>query len=195
MIDKNKVRDFFDSLANQWDEGTNINEEIKDKIFANAKIEKGNCVLDVACGTGVLIPHYFDAGVSFVTAIDLSPEMVRIASEKYHSEKTKFICGDATVHRFTKKYDNVVIYNAFPHFGDPDKLIANLSSCLKQGGYFTIAHSMSREKINMHHENIDTDLFVDLPTIDELSIMVGKHLRVTTTVSDEKMYQIVAEKC
>ena len=195
MIDKNKVKDFFNALAKHWDEDTIIDDKIIDVIFTNARIEKGNCVLDVACGTGVLIPYYFDAGVSFVTAIDLSPEMVRIASEKYHSEKTKFICGDATIHRFTKKYDNVVIYNAFPHFGDPYKLIANLSSCLKQGGYFTIAHSMSREKINMHHENIDTDLFVDLPTIDELSIMVGKHLRVTTTVSDEKMYQIVAEKC
>lgn len=194
MVDKNKVKDFFDALAEKWDEGMIIDNKIIETIFTNARIEKGNCVLDVACGTGVLIPYYFDAGVSFVTAIDLSPEMVRIAKDKYRSEKTEFICDDATAHRFVKMYDNAVIYNAFPHFGDPDKLISNLASCLKPGGHLTIAHSMSREKINNHHGNIDSDLFVDLLPIDELAIMVNKYLRVTTTVSDDKMYQIVAEK-
>lgn len=43
-------------------------------------------VLDVACGTGVLIPDYLERGAAQVTAIDIAPEMVRIAREKFPQE-------------------------------------------------------------------------------------------------------------
>lgn len=194
MIDIDKVKSFFDSIAEQWDDGMIIDDGIVGLIMENAGIKKGSRVLDVACGTGVLVPYYLERGVSEVTAIDLSPEMIRIAKDKFDGYNIEFICDDAAIHNFEKTYDNAVIYNAFPHFADPEKLIINLSSCLEPGGKLTIAHGMSRERINSHHGSIDNSLFVDLLSIDELSVMVGKHLRITTAVSNEKMYQIVAEK-
>lgn len=194
MIDKNKVKSFFDSLAGHWDDGMIIDDGIVGLIMENAGIKKGNKVLDVACGTGVLIPFYFGRGVTEITAIDLSPEMIRIAKDKFDGYNIEFICDDAVIHNFENTYDNIVVYNAFPHFADPEKLIENLSSCLKPGGSLTIAHGMSREKINSHHGNIDSGLFVDLLPVDELSVIVGNYLHVTTAVSNEKMYQVVGKK-
>ncbi|MCR5456894.1 MAG: methyltransferase domain-containing protein [Clostridiales bacterium] len=195
MVDTNEVKSFFDSLAGHWDDNMVINEKTIDLILKNAGIKSNGKVLDVACGTGVLIPYYLDRGVSSVTAIDISLKMIEIAGNKFKSKNVVFICDDAVNHTFDTEFDNIVVYNAFPHFGNPDGLIYNLSSCLKSGGRLTIAHSMSRDKINEHHGNISKNLFVDLMTIDELSDLVGRYLRVTITVSDENMYQIVAEKC
>lgn len=195
MVDTNEVKTFFDSLADHWDDNMVINEKTMDLILSNAGIKSNVKVLDVACGTGVLIPYYFDRGAETVTAIDISSEMIKIAEGKFKSMNVEFICDDAVKHTFDTQFDNIVVYNAFPHFGNPEGLISNLSSCLKNGGKLTIAHGMSRDRINAHHCNISKNLFVDLITIDELSDLVGRYLRVTITVSDENMYQIVAEKC
>ena len=58
------------------------NEAVIGQILDNAGIRPGVSVLDVACGTGVLIPDYLKRGAAQITAIDIAPEMVRIAREK-----------------------------------------------------------------------------------------------------------------
>ena len=60
MIDKEEVIAFFDRLAPGWDAGLVRNEEIIKQILDNAEISAGKSVLDVACGTGVLVPYYLN---------------------------------------------------------------------------------------------------------------------------------------
>ena len=78
MWDKN-VREFFDARAALWDEKMVINEEVIRIILDKAGVEKGKDILDVACGTGVMIPFYLQRDVSSIDGIDISPEMVKIA--------------------------------------------------------------------------------------------------------------------
>ena len=73
---------FFDQLAPNWDAGMIRSDEIISTILENAGVTHGKDVLDVACGTGVLFPDYLARQVGSVTAIDISPEMVRIAAGK-----------------------------------------------------------------------------------------------------------------
>ena len=79
---KQDIISFFDKYAPFWDEGQVRNEEVIEKILNNSGIEKGVSVLDVACGTGVLFPDYIKRGAA-VTAVDISPEMVKIAKKKF----------------------------------------------------------------------------------------------------------------
>ena len=51
-------------------------------ILDNACVGAGSRVLDVACGTGVLTPDYLARDVASVTAVDISPEMIRRARDK-----------------------------------------------------------------------------------------------------------------
>ncbi len=194
MIERKEVIAFFDRLAPDWDAELIRSDEIIGTILDNAEVGAGKDILDVACGTGVLIGDYLARGVSSVTAIDISPEMARIAREKFPQEKVTVLCGDVEESCFGRLFDCVVVYNAFPHFPEPERLIARLASLLKPGGTLTVAHGMSREKIDAHHRGPASHVSNGLMSAEALSAIFSKHLRVTAVISDDRMYQVVGRK-
>jgi len=191
-MNKQDVIDFFDRLASQWDADMIRDDSIIATILDNAGVVPGVDVLDVACGTGVLFPDYLSRHVASLTAIDISPEMARIAQSKFPG--VKVICGDVENAEFGKTFDCIVVYNAFPHFPEPERLIATLSGLLKPGGKLTVAHGMSRAAIDHHHEGSASSVSMGLMHEDALAAIFAKHLTVTTKISDHHMYQITGQK-
>ena len=194
MIETNEVIAFFDRLAPGWDVEMIRNDEIINTILDNAGVTAGKDVLDVACGTGVLIPDYLRRDVASVTAIDISPRMAEIAQGKFPQEEVTILCGDVETADFGKQFDCIVVYNAFPHFPDPERLIARLSSLLKTGGTLTVAHGMSREKIDAHHHGAASHVSNGLMSAEDLAAIFEKYLLVGTVLSDDRMYQVVGKK-
>ena len=191
MMDRQKIIDFFDSESSNWDENSNLNSDIIKIIFDGAKIIADVTVLDVACGTGVLIPEYLARGVKHITAIDFSSGMIEKAKEKFSShDNVDFICSDALEYDFDRKFDRIVIYDAFPHFINPEMLIKRLSSLLNDGGILTVAHGASREKIQKFHDLHASEVSSPLPSSDELANIFSKYLDVIVNISDDKMYQV-----
>lgn len=191
-MNKQDVIAFFDRLAPGWDADMIRSDAIIGKILDGADVTAGKDVLDVACGTGVLFPDYLQRQVGSLTAIDISPEMAKIAGEKYPGQVT-VLCGDVETAHFHRKFDCILVYNAFPHFPDPEKLIATLAGLLKPGGTLTVAHGMSRAAIDRHHEGSASKVSVGLMHEDALAAIFEKHLRVTVKLSDEKMYQVTGQ--
>ena len=194
MIDSREVIAFFDRLAPDWDAEMIRSDEIIRIILDNAGVCAGKSVLDVACGTGVLIGDYLARGAASVTAIDISPKMARIAREKFPGENVTILCGDVERASFDSLFDCIVVYNAFPHFPDPERLIARLASLLGPGGTLTVAHGMSREKIDAHHHGAASRVSNGLMPAEELSAIFAAHLTVTAVISDDRMYQVVGKK-
>lgn len=194
MIKKQNIIDFFDRCAPSWDDEMIKSDEIINIILDNAEISSGKTVLDVACGTGVLVDYYLERDVRSVTGIDISPEMTERAKVKFSDKRVSFFCCDAEEFDGGKKYDAIMIYNAFPHFPEPEKLLAHLSSLLSDGGTLTVAHGMSREVIDAHHHGAAKDVSVGLMEADKLAGMFEKHLAVTVNISDDRMYQVVGKK-
>ena len=194
MIDSREVIAFFDRLAPDWDAEMIRSDEIIAAILDKAEVSAGKDVLDVATGTGVLIGDYLARGVASVTGIDISPNMARIAQGKYPQENVKILCGDVERTDFDRLFDCIVVYNAFPHFPDPARLIAHLASLLRPGGTLTVAHGMSREKIDAHHHGAASRVSNGLMPAEELSEIFAAHLTVTAVISDDRMYQVVGKK-
>ena len=194
MIDPKEVQQFFDRLAPGWDADMVRNDALIRLILDGAGVCPGKSILDVACGTGVLIPDYLERGASSVTAVDLSPEMVKIAREKFPQENVSVLCGDASDTDFGRSFDCIVIYNAFPHFADPEKLISHLAGFLNPGGTLTVAHGASRETIDAHHGGSARRVSNGLMTAEELAALFGKYLTVSVVISDDKMYQVTGVK-
>ena len=186
---KKDVIEFFDRMAPQWDADMIRHDDIIDTILGNAGVKPGVRVLDVACGTGVLIPDYLARGVESVTGVDISPEMVRIAREKFHQENVRFLCADVETAPLGE-YDVIMVYNAFPHFPEPEELIKSLVGHLAIGGTLTIAHGMSREQIDGHHAGPASRVSVGLMSEHALAGMMRKYLDVTVKISNDRMYQV-----
>ncbi len=185
---------FFDHHAQNWDAEIIRNDDIINMILDYAEVGEGKDVLDVACGTGVLIPDYLDRNVAAVTAIDISPEMVKAAKSKFLQENVQIVCGDAEAFEFERKFDCIVVYNAFPHFPEPEHLIEVLASHLKPGGVLTVAHGMSREEIDRHHSGIASKVSNGLMSENELADIFKNHLQVTVKISNENMYIVAGRK-
>ena len=194
MIETKEVIAFFDRLAPGWDAEMIRNDEIINTILDNAGVTVGKDVLDVACGTGVLILDYLKRGVSSVTGIDISPKMAAIAKEKFSQEQVTLLCGDVETTDFGRLFDCIVVYNAFPHFPDPERLIARLASLLKPGGTLTVAHGMSREKIDAHHHGAASHVSNGLMSAEDLAAIFEKYLLVGTVLSNDRMYQVVGKR-
>lgn len=182
---------FFDKYAPQWDSDMIRDDKIIAIILDNANVHSGSRVLDVACGTGVLIPDYLARNVASATAVDISPEMVKIAQEKFQQSNVHIICADIEAVELKKKFDSIVIYNAFPHFPDPENLIRTLASLLEPGGALTVAHGMSREQIDQRHQGSASKVSIGLMHEDDLANLFEKYLKVTVKISDERMFQVV----
>ena len=192
-MNQQDVIQFFDRLAPQWDADMIRSDAIIASILDTAGVTAGKDILDVACGTGVLFPDYLSRNVASVTAVDISPEMAKIAAQKFPGQ-VEVICGDVQTVDFEKQFDCIVIYNAFPHFPDPAGLIATLSSMLKPGGTLTVAHGMSRAAIDHHHEGSASKVSVGLMHEDALADLFSAHLTVTAKISNDHMYQVTGQK-
>ena len=185
-MEQQEVIRFFDRCAPFWDADMVRKEAVIAAILDNADIRAGIDVLDVACGTGVLFPDYLKRGVASLTAIDISPEMVKLARGKF--PQVTVLCGDVEQTDFDKCFDVVVIYNAFPHFPEPARLIEHLSKWVKPGGRLTVAHGMSREKIDAHHSGAAHKVSMGLMHQDALAALMGRFVTVDTVISDEEKY-------
>ncbi len=191
-MNKQDVIAFFDRLAPQWDADMIRHDDIIGKILDMGQVRGGCDVLDVACGTGVLFPDYLQRGVASLTAVDISPEMVKIARSKF--PQVEVFCGDVQDVDFGRQFDCIMVYNAFPHFPEPEKLIERLSALLKSGGTLTVAHGMSRAEIDHHHEGAASKVSVGLMHEEELAKIFAKHLTVTDIISDARMYAVCGKK-
>ena len=193
MIEKADIIEFFDRCAPSWDAELIRSDRKINIILDNAGVKEGSRVLDVACGTGVLMPDYLSRGAE-VTGIDISPEMIKLAEQKYAGTGVRFICGDVEVADVGQDFDAIVVYNAFPHFPDPERLIFRLSGLLAEGGILTVAHGMSREKIDAHHHGSASKVSIGLMPAEQLAEIFGWHLNVTVVISNEGMYQVAGKR-
>ena len=91
------------------------------------------------------------------------------------------------------QFDCIVVYNAFPHLPDPERQIQRLAALLKPGGTLTVAHGMSREKIDAHHHGAASHVSNGLMPAEELTAIFGRCLTVTAVISNEHMYQVAGK--
>ena len=189
----NDIIEFFDRWAKDWDADMIRDDRKIGFILDAAHIMPGARVLDVACGTGVLFPDYISRSAAHVTAVDISPEMARVAAAKTEGTCIRVLCGDAQALDLPGEYDCCVIYNAFPHFTEPEKLIRRMASLLRPGGTLCIAHGMSLAALQKHHErarNVSREMF----TAEALSSMLSPYFDIETSVSDEEKFVVAGKK-
>jgi len=106
----------------------------------------GNDLLDLACGTGGHIPYWLRH--YSVTGLDLSPEMLAVAREKFPN--IEFHRGDMADFVIDKKFDALVcLWGSIGFMRTPDNLnkaLVNFSAHLKSGGVLLLTPWSTQEE-------------------------------------------------
>ena len=188
-----KVKEFFDNLAESW---TNDNDFKKvNNLLDLCDIKEGYQVLDIGCGKGVITPLLQERTKVLVDAIDLSDNMINEA-KKINSDKSKynFIRGNFTEYDFDKLYDLAIIFNAYPHFLDIEKVVEKANSILKKNGKFIIMHDFKKEELNSHHKAhaMGVSRMLDEALVE--ANKYSKYFNIVKTIDDDRCYLIILSK-
>lgn len=105
-------------------------------------LRKGDRVLDVGCGQGVLAPYIADNQCTY-TGIDISEKMIRYA-QQHHGEQGSFLKGDAASLssipslKSQESFDSVTFLLSLQDMDPLDKIIEEAARMLKPFGYILI---------------------------------------------------------
>ena len=193
-MNRQDIISFFNRLAPEWDADMVRNEPSISRILETAGILCGDSVLDVACGTGVLIPDYLKRNPSSVTGIDFSGEMIRIARTKFTDPRVSFLEQDLMDYTPGIRFDHVVLFNAFPHFTDPEQTVLKLCGLAADGGTVTIAHGMGRDSVNRHHSGTASPYSVELAPAKEIASLFPDDMILTDVTDEPDVFIVSARK-
>lgn len=189
-MNKKEIAAYFDRQASGWD-GRMVTDDGKiGFILDTAGVQEHATVLDVACGTGVLFPYYLARNVSRIIGVDISIEMARIAAAKLHDPRVEVVCGDVETIPARTPCDCCVVYNAFPHFEDPARLIGCLARWVKPGGRLTVAHSMGLDALRRHHAGRAEHVSREMLAPRELAELFAPWFEVDTALADDEKYVV-----
>ena len=147
------IASFFNALAEKWDDIAENNDSLIDFIVKYADIKPEDKVLDIGCGTGILESRILQYNPQKILAVDISENMFLKARKIYIGAAIEFRNADIYSLQETE-FNKAFIFNAYPHFLNRRLLAERVSSCLKAGGRFLVAHDHSRSAVNARHADI-----------------------------------------
>ena len=189
----NKVKDFFDKRASQWDLTSAKKPEELMEVLKDIKIAQGDKVLDLACGTGVITKILYEKANRDIYAVDISPKMITIAKEKYANLSIHFSAIDFLKYK-EKDFDIIVIFDAYPHFLDLTSFKNKVLSSLKSNGYLYIIHDCGREELNHHHMTFAKEVSRGLKPVEEEALQYSDEFVVVKAYENNHTYRLYLRK-
>ena len=114
MVVKSIIEDKFSKYAYHYDEYCDIQNNVAKRLSDLIELPNVKNILDIGCGTGnytqILHRKFPNADI---LGIDISREMLEIASSKIKREKIKFIRADAEKLTLNKKFDLITSNASF----------------------------------------------------------------------------------
>ncbi len=129
------------------------------KLIKLVNINKGNTVLDLACGSGVVTKEIQNivGATGYVVGVDTSITAIKIA-KKWNERKSNldFVNVDAEKFSFSKKFDIITCQYALFFFPNAKKALKNMRNSLKKSGKIGISVHGSKEKVPFFSNILDS---------------------------------------
>jgi len=194
------VSNFFNQRAETWDDANNAERiAVSERLIRGLGIRRGSKVLDVGCGTGLIIPWLLEAvgEEGSVTAIDIAERMLWIARNKHKRPNVEYIHVDIAQTPFLdRSFDEIVCHNCFPHVTNKEGATREIHRILKPGGRVVICHNQNRVAVNALHRSIggevEGDILPDEPEMKEL--FAGADFREISIMDSGDWYLMQAYK-
>lgn len=141
-----KMNEFFGKRLDGYDEHMVTCIESAEEFYPYTADclpkETGVKILDLGCGTGLELEHYFNLNpYAKVTGVDLTEAMLNALKQKLHDKDLTLILGSYFDVPFGENFfDAAVSVESLHHFTKEEKipLYIKLYKSLKEGGYFIL---------------------------------------------------------
>ncbi len=150
-------RDYFNELAPAWDGiPTPPDAEEKARRFVREALHPADrIVLDLGCGTGILVPALLDHNPARIVECDFAEGMLAENRRKWRDGRIGRVCADALALPFeAESLDAVLCFGVLPHLGHAADAIQELLRCLRPGGTIAVGHLMDSEELNRFHAGL-----------------------------------------
>jgi SAM-dependent methyltransferase len=145
--DRGATRVFFAPRAATWEERFPDDDPVYQAAVADLRPPAGGTVLDIACGTGRVLP-FLRAAVGpdgRVLAVDLTPEMLEAARAKDRHRVAALVLGDGLhLPLPAGAIDAVFAAGYLSHVPDSATALAELARVTRPGGRLAVFHPVSR---------------------------------------------------
>jgi ubiquinone/menaquinone biosynthesis C-methylase UbiE len=203
MRQKNFHREFFNNRAPHWDSSEDTDRAMKiKKIFHDYRLHPKGRILDIGCGTGIMIPiiSALTNDSNCLVELDFSEVMLRQNKAKQNgnfSFSLSFTNADTSILPFSdESFQWIIAFAVLPHLPDKQKVLRELYRVLDSRGTLLILHLMSSHQLNKFHSTVDDVIARDhLPIAADMAIILKKiGFRVKTAIDREELYLILATK-
>ena len=164
-----------------------------EQIVAAAAIGRGDVVLDVGTGTGILMPLIQRCRPARIFACDLSEKMLARLRQNYSgitailSDVRDLALGEASI-------DAVIINACYPNIADKDGAFANLARMMKPAGRLVISHPLGRKFVDILRKNASYPLD-DFPAPSKAKRLLAPYgFEVLKVVDEPQLYILSAAR-
>jgi SAM-dependent methyltransferase len=187
-------RKYFNRLADVFDtpQPSEVMDRLRQIVIA-AELHRGEVVLDVGTGAGVLIPLFESYRPSVVFACDLAEQMLRRVQQRY-PWVIVFQC-DVVVLPLKAASVDVVFMNAmYGNIANKAAACSNVSNVLKPNGRLVVSHPEGRGFVEELRAR--GDLFIEsFPEQEEFrTLLEPRRLEVVTYRDEPELYLMVAKR-
>jgi ubiquinone/menaquinone biosynthesis C-methylase UbiE len=194
-------RPYFNNLAAEWDHlpgPPNVEDKVRNFV-RRSDAGAASRILDVGCGTGILLPYLLDLypAASCLVELDLAEHMLQVNSAKYHGNGIGHVCADAEILPFMDScFDLVLCFGVFPHFEDKTAAIRQMFNALASGGIWCLGHHMGRRELNEFHSRLPAPVSGDsLPPAEVLAkLLLETGMKDISTEDNANGYFVRAVK-
>jgi len=134
------TREYFESVADQWDEMRRLffGEGVRNAAIAAADINSSSLVADIGVGTGFIAAGALATGAR-VIGVDSSERMLAQAQKRFADQRFETRAGDIdSLPLRTAEVDVVFANMVLHHAPDPPRAIREMSRVIKPGGKLVI---------------------------------------------------------
>jgi ubiquinone/menaquinone biosynthesis C-methylase UbiE len=166
-----------------------------EKIVEHGRINRGDTVLDVGSGTGILIPIIKKYEPRWIYACDLSAAMLEQLNSKRYPDVETILADVRDLNLPGSSIDVVFINACYGNIVDKPGAFSNLSRMMKPQGRMVISHPLGKSFIRSMREraSFPLDAFPEKPEAESLFRPFG--FGIETFIDEPSLYILVASKC
>ena len=144
-----------------------IGEALKYAVEVVLKAGVDGRMLDVGCGTGVLVKALQKQGLQpdKIVGLDISPEMTRVASKAHPG--VSFVTGDFL--KYNARFDCVLFCMSLHDLPVPTNALKHAVTLLRPGGRIVISHPRGADHVVMQNRKNPLMVPNTLPTREDLT--------------------------